>query len=258
MRVFSRDLLFRDVTYYIEKYVLSSFMLYHAAKNLIPLVGGIDFLTHIRNPSGQKNLGPVQETVAYYHLIRYSLLFVFNAFNGTILLYSKRPHQAPKNWKAVVIPTLSSFSILAYNLTGYIPGWMRVNYVPERLLFSSLIMACLFTLAGQLMSLIAVLYLRRSFAIFIQLRDVVMNGPYRYVRHPMYTGYTLVAIGLLFSNFCMAYILISAVHIGLLAYRAHLEETMLATNDPGYRKNMERAGFLFPRLSLLLKGPFPS
>jgi protein-S-isoprenylcysteine O-methyltransferase Ste14 len=134
------------------------------------------------------------------------------------------------------------------------PGWLTVNYVPERLLFASLIIGCLFIVGGQLMSLIAVLYLRRSFAIFIQLRDVVMKGPYRYVRHPMYTGYTLVAIGLLFSNLCAVYVLISAMHIGLLAYRAHLEETMLAANDPGYRKNMECAGFLFPRFSLLLKG----
>ncbi|MBI3797800.1 MAG: hypothetical protein HY268_12640 [Deltaproteobacteria bacterium] len=257
MTEYLRNLLLKDITHYIEKYILSSFMLYYAIKNVILIIVEIDFLSHMGNDWGRRSPGAMPEVVSYYLLTRYSLLFMFNAFNGSILLCSTRPQQAPQNWKAIFIPTLSVYSILLYNLTDYMPGWMTVNYTPPRLLFTILASSCLLIVGGQLMSLIAVLYLRHSFAVFIQFRDVVMTGPYRYVRHPIYTGYTLLTIGLLLSNVCVAYALISVMYIGLLAYRAHLEETMLAANDPTYRKNIERTGFLFPKLSGLIAWQTP-
>ena len=249
-----RNLFFRDVTYYFEKYLLSSLMLYFALKNLLLLMKDIDMVSFANHLARQENMGGVPEIIIYYPLISHSILFLYNAFDGSILLCSKRPQQAPNSWKAIFIPLVSAYAMLAYNLVGYLPAWATVNYTPPTLLFSVLIASCLFVLCGQLVALVAVLYLRRSFAVLIQLREVVLRGPYLYVRHPIYFGYILLTIGMLLSNVCLSYIFISFIYISLLAYRARMEENLLAEANPAYKINMERTGFLFPRLSALATG----
>ena len=63
---------------------------------------------------------------------------------------------------------------------------------------------------------------------------VVSTGPYRYVRHPMYTGFQLFFLGmplLLGSAFGLV---LSLVLIGLLVRRSVLEERLLQKELPGY------------------------
>ncbi len=63
---------------------------------------------------------------------------------------------------------------------------------------------------------------------------VVSTGPYRYVRHPMYTGFQHFFVGmplLLGSAFGL---LLALVLIGLIVRRAVLEERLLRENLPGY------------------------
>jgi len=63
---------------------------------------------------------------------------------------------------------------------------------------------------------------------------VVSTGPYRYVRHPMYTGFHLFFVGmplLLGSAFGLVF---SPVLIGLVVRRAVLEERLLRKELPGY------------------------
>ena len=244
--------LLQDGSYYFEKYALSSFMLYYALKNVLLMSQGIMSLLDLENTLGQGSFDNIAAVNMYYAITRCGILFLFNTFNGILLLLSKRPQQAPTGWRDIWIPALSSYSMLAYNWTEHLPQWMATNATPENFTFPFLLISCVLSLSGQILSLVAVLYLRRSFALFIQLRDVVMNGPYKYVRHPMYTGYVLVVFGILLSNLSFAYMLISALYLGLLAYRARLEETMLSANNSAYKINMNTTGLLFPKLSTIL------
>ena len=74
---------------------------------------------------------------------------------------------------------------------------------------------------------------------------VVSTGPYRYVRHPMYTGFHLFFIGmplLLGSAFGFA---LALILIGLFVRRAALEERLLQKELPGYDAYMGQVNSRF-------------
>jgi protein-S-isoprenylcysteine O-methyltransferase Ste14 len=251
MRNQFRELFFRDISFYFEKYCLSAFMLYYALKNCILITGEVANIIH------GGNLGETSSVPSYYLLVRYSLLAIFNGFSGGILLFSRRPQHAPENWSAIFIPLLAAYFTLAYNFLGYMPEWMTENYTPPSWLPFFIVISVLFGLLGQTIALCALFYLRRSFAVLIEVRDAIVIGPYSQVRHPIYMGHIVLDIGILLSNLCPAYMFLVTAHIALLAYRARREEKVLAANDPFYKRNMEHTGFLFPKLSAFTSGqPF--
>lgn len=246
-----KNFFFGDISFYIEKYLLSSFMLYYALKNFLLMSGEIATIFQ----GGTPNNAP--PGLSYYLLVRYGLLAMFNGFSGGILLCSKRPQHAPENWSAILIPLLASYFMLAYNFTGYMPGWMTENYTPQSWLPFFIVSSVLCGLTGQAIALFALFHLRRSFAVFIEVHDAIVTGPYNQVRHPIYMGHIILDLGILLSNLCPAYIFLATAHIGLLAYRARREEQVLAASDPIYKSNMEQTGFLFPKLSAFTSGqPF--
>lgn len=86
-------------------------------------------------------------------------------------------------------------------------------------------------LAGNLISLWAKAVLRRSFGIAPANRGLKLTGPYRLVRHPMYSGYLLTHLGVLalipsWFNFG-----VYAVAWTLQILRLQAEERLLAQDE---------------------------
>jgi len=80
--------------------------------------------------------------------------------------------------------------------------------------------------------------------------ELVTSGPYRYVRHPMYTAFFIIGFGFLFVS---ANWLIGVIYIGTLAlmYMARIsaEEKMLLDHfGDSYRHYMKTTGRILPRL----------
>jgi protein-S-isoprenylcysteine O-methyltransferase Ste14 len=79
-------------------------------------------------------------------------------------------------------------------------------------------------------------------------QTVIESGPYRYIRHPSYTGalITLFGFGLTLGNWAGLLALLTCGAIGY-AYRIKVEESALATaiGDP-YKQYMQRTHRLFP------------
>jgi protein-S-isoprenylcysteine O-methyltransferase Ste14 len=79
-------------------------------------------------------------------------------------------------------------------------------------------------------------------------QTVVEAGPYRYIRHPSYTGalITVVGLGLVLGNWAGMIALVACVGIGY-AYRIRVEESalVLALGEP-YRAYMRRTRRLVP------------
>ena len=103
-------------------------------------------------------------------------------------------------------------------------------------------------LAGNGITLLGIISLRRSFSIMVEARAPVFTGLYAYVRHPLYIGEGLAASGVLVFRFSMANLVLHVLFIACQVYRAALEEKKLISVFPEYRQYRKRTGAVFPRL----------
>jgi len=76
-------------------------------------------------------------------------------------------------------------------------------------------------------------------------QTVISTGPYRYVRHPMYTGACLFFLGTALLLGFWYGVLCTPVFIGLFAVRAVLEERLLREELEGYDAYVARVKYRF-------------
>jgi protein-S-isoprenylcysteine O-methyltransferase Ste14 len=87
---------------------------------------------------------------------------------------------------------------------------------------------------GFVLQMWAKLTLRRSFGIVAANRGVRDCGPYRYLRHPMYSGYFLIYLGALTANASLWNAFVFSAATILQVQRVIAEERVLSL-DPVYR-----------------------
>ncbi len=91
-----------------------------------------------------------------------------------------------------LIPTIIAFfGTYSVWLMPFLP---RAPITPTVQMVSAVV-----TLVGSLSIIFAVLYLGKSFSIAPQARKLVIGGPYRIVRHPLYFAEEIAAIGVLMA-----------------------------------------------------------
>jgi protein-S-isoprenylcysteine O-methyltransferase Ste14 len=81
--------------------------------------------------------------------------------------------------------------------------------------------------------------------------QLVEEGPYRYIRHPVYTANIVVASGLSLLFLSPPLALLTPLLAGVATYRAHLEEELLGSPEvfgTAYTTYMARTGRFLPRL----------
>ena len=94
-------------------------------------------------------------------------------------------------------------------------------------------------LAGTLFEGYGKVYLGRSFGIVAADRGIVVGGPYRIVRHPIYLGYLVTHVGFLLANWSSRNIAIYIIEYCFQVARILSEERLLKKDD-GYRAYCER------------------
>lgn len=233
--------------YYVQRFGLSSAFFYMAWVRARPLfdaepwqrAGAVISALGLFSPQG---------VVVLQRLSQGVLLLLFNVLVGTFLLITRRPDKPAKRLVHVVVPLMATFAYLAYGWAHLLPDALHQRRLLPDLGVPGVIAAGTLVLLAYVLSFASLTYLRRSFAVFVEVRVGVMRGPYRFVRHPMYLGYVLVVAALFLSRPTMAYGLISVVVLAVTVFRARLEEQMLTEHVPGYAEYKERTGMLLPRL----------
>ena len=107
-------------------------------------------------------------------------------------------------------------------------------------------LAITMVLFGDLFQIWAKLTLRRSFGLAPANRGVKTGGPYKLVRHPMYTGYCVAQVGVLIAVPSLFNLLLFVFCWSVQIVRLKREEKFLVC-DSGYQDMMNRIRWrLFP------------
>jgi protein-S-isoprenylcysteine O-methyltransferase Ste14 len=104
--------------------------------------------------------------------------------------------------------------------------------------------------AGMALRWYSIIVLGRSFTLVVSTRPdqkVIRSGPYRWIRHPSYTGALLTLVGILMC--CVNWLSFVPIVLAIAgyAYRIRVEETVLAENlGAEYRDYMKHTRRLIP------------
>jgi protein-S-isoprenylcysteine O-methyltransferase Ste14 len=181
-------------------------------------------------------------------LVKRLLTLLLWVLVGSLLLLGRAPAVPPTGWRDVVVPLAGNFFFLAWKLDRVLPEVLTRSQVPTAWHRPLAFLALYLGLLSVGLALWAVAQLGRSFAVLVSVREVVVSGPYRYVRHPIYLSYVLNMVGLLVTHGSLLALVLVTGHFALTVYRARLEEVLLAAHSEDYRTYRAKTGFLLPRL----------
>jgi protein-S-isoprenylcysteine O-methyltransferase Ste14 len=102
------------------------------------------------------------------------------------------------------------------------------------------------TLAGLTWSVWALRTLATNLSIVPQARGLVTDGPYRWVRHPLYLGELVALSGLTLHTGRWPLVGVVLAELGLQMYRARREESLLSQQIDGYAAYAGRTRRLIP------------
>ena len=160
-------------------------------------------------------------------------------------LLRPRSRRGISGWKPRLVAYANTFGVmlfLMYAASAH-PEWIRAT--PSAALRNA---GAILWLGGAVLSLWPLWYLRRSFSVEPEARDLVTSGPYRWARHPIYAVYLLVNAGILLRHFTLPLGLVLAAWLALLIVRVGYEEQVLVGAFPQYREYRQRVGAFGPRL----------
>jgi protein-S-isoprenylcysteine O-methyltransferase Ste14 len=152
--------------------------------------------------------------------------------------------RADDRYSNVVVQFCLGVSILLANWLMRVQTWGTIYWHPI-LIFG---IGIAFVLGGVAFRWYAIYVLGKYFSVRLGIQPgqtVMKDGPYRWIRHPSYTGslITMLGFGLAFTNWLCLVSVPLIVLIGY-SYRANVEERMLVTalGDPyrEYMKNTKR------------------
>src|SRR5690242_13485861 len=169
--------------------------------------------------------------LALYGLLRTAVALAFAAFT----INRSEPHRRSREPVAFVACAIAMVAV------GLVTG--PAASAPYALLLigdAVAVVGCLWLFAS-------VLVLGRCFGVLPEARGLVLRGPYRFVRHPVYLGEIVAIIGLVITAPSPWNTIILVAFIAAQIGRTHFEERALEIAFPDYRRYAANTGRLLPR-----------
>jgi protein-S-isoprenylcysteine O-methyltransferase Ste14 len=161
-------------------------------------------------------------------------------------LLRPRPRLGAPGWRPRLVAYANSFGVMLFlwYAARYHHDWISLTPLPELRMAGSVLW-----LGGAVLSLWPLWYLRRSFSVEPEARDLVTTGPYRWARHPIYAVYLLINAGIMLRHFTLPLVAVFAAWLALLLVRVGYEEEVLARAFPEYAEYRRRVGAFGPKLA---------
>lgn len=113
---------------------------------------------------------------------------------------------------------------------------------------AALLLSSGLVLTGTGLSIASLVVLGRCFGMMPEARGLVRRGPYRWIRHPIYLGEMVSALGLVVAATSVFILLLFAAFCAVQYWRAVLEEHALEEAFPEYADYRRRTYRLLPGL----------
>lgn len=101
-------------------------------------------------------------------------------------------------------------------------------------------------IGGSVGAVIVASRLGRAFSVLPQARSLVTEGPYRFVRHPLYVAEQVATFGIMWQFQQPWALMVALLSLAAQFPRMHYEEQILAQTFPSYRAYAERTARLIP------------
>ncbi len=111
-----------------------------------------------------------------------------------------------------------------------------------------LVISIVIMMSGMAFTMAALGTLGKSFSIIPQVRKLVVRGPYRLVRHPLYLGEIISVVGLMLPGVSVPKILVFLLLVGCQVYRSIQEEKLLTAAFPEYADYAAKTARFLPGL----------
>jgi protein-S-isoprenylcysteine O-methyltransferase Ste14 len=108
------------------------------------------------------------------------------------------------------------------------------------------IISTLLMLSGNILAVLVLLQLRRSFSIMPEARELVTSGVYSFIRHPLYFAEEVTAIGAALHCLSSWTIAVLVIHLAFQLRRIRNEETLLAEVFPQYEMYKKKTSCIVP------------
>jgi protein-S-isoprenylcysteine O-methyltransferase Ste14 len=152
-----------------------------------------------------------------------------------LVVFRLRPVRGSEGWEPRIAALLGS--TLPLLLLFLSPG-------PREVRVAGLVLIAV----GWVLSVYVVAYLGRSFSVMPQARRLVTDGPYRWVRHPLYVAEQVAVIGVMLLYLSIPAVAIVVVHWLIQLRRMTHEERVLRNSFPEYEAYALATPRVIPRL----------
>ena len=164
------------------------------------------------------------------------LMICFNALIIILYLLRTRAKSTSKSLPVNAIAILGTFLPL---LLAYLSR-------PEAINLIGIFTADLLIIFGMAFSVYSLSHLGKNFSIIPQARDLIQSGPYKFIRHPLYSGELLCSLGAVLASFSIERLILFFCMIACQVFRAFQEEKTLAGVFPEYYNYQSQTARFLP------------